>query len=95
MNLNKEKRADPKPRSDFKNVDKKIPHFSNYDDVVLRPRVNRVEDLNKLADEIKSTPTAIVNFLVDVGLECFERSIPKLKDEIKKTVNKKLQNLIK
>jgi hypothetical protein len=95
MNLDKEKRADPKPRSYFKNVEKKIPHFSNYDDTVLRPRINRVEDLNKLADELKSTPTAIVNFLVDVGLECFERSIPRLKDEVKKQVNKKLTKLLK
>jgi hypothetical protein len=84
-----------KDRTDFKNVAKDIPHFANYTDQVLRPRVNRVDDINKLANEIKSTPTAIVNFLVDVGLECFERSIPKLKDEIKKNVDKKLKKLLK
>jgi hypothetical protein len=91
MNLDKEKRADPKPRSDFKNVEKKIPHFSNYDDTVLRPRINRVEDLNRLADEIKSTPTAIVNFLVDVGLEIMERG----KDGMKKELEKKLTKLLR
>ncbi len=95
MNLNKEKRADPKARSDFKNVEKEIPHFSNYSDQVLRPRINRADDLKKLADEIKSTPTAIVNFLIDVGLECFERTLPKLKDEIKKTAEKKISKLLK
>jgi hypothetical protein len=91
MNLDKEKRADPKPRSDFKNVDKKIPHLSDYNDAILRPRINRVEDLNRLADEIKSTPTAIVNFLVDVGLEIMERG----KDGMKKELEKKLTKLLK
>lgn len=95
MNLDKEKRADPKPRTDFKNVEIKINRNSIPDDRVLRPRVNRIDDLNKLADEIKSTPTAIVNFLVDVGLECFERTLPKLKEEIKKDVSKKLVKLLK
>ena len=95
MNLDKEKKAAPKLRKTFKNVEINIPKNSINDDVVLRPRVNRVDDLNKLADELKSTPTAIVNFLVDVGLECFERSIPKLKDEVKKQVSKKLTKLLK
>ena len=80
-----------KDRTDFKNVEKKIPHFSDYADQVLRPRINRVEDLNKLADEIKSTPTAIVNFLVDVGLEVLERG----KDGMKKELEKKLKKLLK
>ena len=91
MNLNKDKRADPKPRTDFKNVEKKIPHFSDYEDAVIRPRVNRVEDLNRLADEIKSSPTAIVNFLVDVGLEILERG----KDGMKKELENKLKKLLK
>ena len=91
MNLDKEKRADPKPRTNFKNVEKKIPHFANYDDNVLRPRINRVDDLNRLADEIKSSPTAIVNFLVDVGLEILERG----KDGMKKELEKKLRRLLK
>ena len=82
-------------RKNFEHVETKINHNAIPDDRVLRPRVNRIDDLNKLADEIKSTPTAIVNFLVDVGLECFERSIPKLKDEIRKKVSKKINLLIK
>jgi len=95
MNSDKEKRADPKPRTDFKNVAINIPKSPIPDDRVLRPRVNRIDDLNKLADEIKSTPTAIVNFFIDVGLECFERSLPKLKDAIKKNVDKKIKGLLK
>lgn len=95
MNLDKEKKADPKPRTDFKNVAINIPKNPIPDDRVLRPRVNRIDDLNKLADEIKSTPTAIVNFLVDVGLECFERAIPKLKDEVRKAATKKLEKFLK
>lgn len=82
-------------RTNFENVEIHIPKNSIPDDRVLRPRVNRIDDLNKLADDLKSTPTAIVNFLVDVGLECFERSIPILKDEIKKNVSKKLSKLLK
>lgn len=84
-----------KQRSDFSNVETHILKNSIPEDRVLRPRVNRIDDLNKLADEIKSTPTAIVNFLVDVGLECFERSLPKLKEEIKKNVSKKISKILK
>jgi hypothetical protein len=82
-------------RTDFKNVEIKIPKNPIPEDRVLRPRVNRIDDINRLADEIKSTPTAIVNFLIDVGLECFERTLPKLKDEIKKTAEKKISKLLK
>jgi hypothetical protein len=80
-----------KSGTNFNSVKMIIPHISNYNDVVLRPRINRVEDLNRLADEIKSTPTAIVNFLVDVGLEIMERG----KDEMKKELQKKLMKLLK
>ena len=92
-NTKKEKYV--KDRTDFKNVAINIPKNPIPEDRVLRPRVNRIDDINRLADEIKSTPTAIVNFLVDVGLECFERAIPKLKDEIKKTATKKLERFLK
>ena len=84
-----------KDRTDFKNVTINIPTNPIPEDRVLRPRVNRIDDINRLADEIKSTPTAIVNFLVDVGLECFERAIPKLKDEIKKSAANKLKKFLK
>ena len=84
-----------KDRTNFKNVATEIKATAIPEERVLRPRVNRIDDLNKLADEIKSTPTAIVNFLIDVGLECFERSIPKLKDEIKKNAERKMRGLLK
>ena len=84
-----------KQRTDFSKVETHILKNPIPDDRVLRPRVNRIDDLNKLADEIKSTPTAIVNFLVDVGLECFERSLPKLKEEIKKNVSKRISKILK
>lgn len=82
-------------RKDFKNVATQIKHNAIPYERVLRPRINRIDDLNKIADELKSTPTAIVNFLVDVGLECFERSLPKLKDQLKIEVNKKLKKILK
>lgn len=58
---------------------------------ILRPRVNRLEDLNKLAEELKSTPTAIVNFCVDVGIEVLSRS----KDEMIKHFKEILKNKLK
>lgn len=57
----------------------------------LRPRVDRLEDLQKLADELKSTPTAIVNFCVDVGIEVMSRS----KDEMIKHFKDVLKNKLK
>jgi len=88
-NVKEERKSQTK--TNFNDVEKKIPHFSNYEDQVIRPRINRVEDLQKLADEIKSTPTAIVNFLVDVGLEILERG----KDGMKKELEIKLKKLLK
>ena len=58
---------------------------------ILRPRVNRLEDLTKLAEELKSTPTAIVNFCVDVGIEVLSRS----KDEMVKHFKDVLKNKLK
>lgn len=92
MNIDKEKRADPKQRSDFKNVAKDLPGFNNY---LYRPVIDQVERLLKISNEVKLNPNVVVNFLVDVGIECFERSIPILKDEIKKTVNKKISKILK
>ena len=46
----------------------------NPEKKTLRPRVDRIDDLNRLADQLKSTPTAIVNLCVDVGIEVLERS---------------------
>jgi hypothetical protein len=90
----KEKRADPKPISDFKNVEIKLPHNSDYK-YDYRPIIEQVERLNRLSNELKSNPSSIVNFLVDVGLECFERTLPKLKEDLRKEVNKKLTKLLK
>ena len=57
----------------------------------LRPRVNRLEDLNKLADELKSTPTAIVNFCVDVGIEVLARSKDEMVKHFKDVIKGKLK----
>jgi hypothetical protein len=83
-------RAKTKDRTNFKNVDKDIPHFANYTDPVLRPVIKRVDELNRLADEISSSPTAIVNFLVDVGLEVLTRGKDEMKKELKNQLTKKL-----
>ena len=58
---------------------------------VIRPRIKRIDDLNRVADQIKSSPNQIVNFFVDVGLDCFEDQLPKLTEQIKKSINKKLK----
>lgn len=80
-------------KKSFNNVEKVLPGFEV--DRVLRPRVNRIDDLNKLSNELKSTPTAIVNFFVDVGLEVLERTMPILKNEIEKEVKKKVNDFLK
>ena len=80
-----------KLRKSFKKVETDLNHTPDIDDRVLRPRVNRIDDLNRLSDEIKSTPTAIVNFLVDIGLEVLERGTAGMKKEL----SKKIQKLLK
>ena len=57
----------------------------------LRPRVDRIDDLNRLADQLKSTPTAIVNLCVDVGIEVLERS----RDEMIKYFEAKIKEKFK
>jgi hypothetical protein len=83
-----------KPKTDFKNVEIKLPHNSDYK-YEYRPIIEQVERLNRLSDELKANPKTVVNFLIDVGLECFERSIPRLKDEINSKVQKKMKGLLK
>ena len=90
----KKVRSYPKERSDFKNVETKINHNA-IPEYTYRPIIENFERLNKIADEIKSSPNTVVNFLVNVGLECFERSIPRLKDEIKTNVEKKIRLYLK
>lgn len=87
-------KVNEKIRTDFKNVETKINH-SPLPEYNYRPIIENFERLNKIADEIKSSPNTLVNFLVNVGLECFERSIPKLKDEIKKNVHKNITKMLK
>jgi len=57
---------------------------------ILRPRIQNINELIKLAEELKSTPTAIVNFCVDVGIEVLTRS----KDEMIKHFKEVLKNRI-
>lgn len=68
-----------------KKIKERIPDMYKY-----RPIIENFERLNKIADEIKSSPNSLANFLINVGLECFERSIPKLKEELKKNLNEKI-----
>ena len=57
----------------------------------FRARINRIEEVKKLADELKSSPTSIVNFLVDTGIEVLNRS----KEELKVELRSKLLKLLK
>lgn len=58
---------------------------------ILRPRVNRYDELNKLAEELKSTPTAIVNFCVEVGIEVLSRSKDEMIKHFKDVLKNKLE----
>ena len=79
-----------KNRTSFKNVETQI-HSSPIPDETLRPRINSVDEIKKLAEDLRSSPTAVVNFLVDTGLEVLTRS----KEEIKQEMIKKLRRLLK
>ena len=57
----------------------------------VRPRITQSEKLKKLAEEMRSSPTSIVNFLVDTGIEVLNRS----KDEIKREYGKKLTKILR
>lgn len=58
---------------------------------VLRPRIQNIEELIKLAEELKSTPTAIVNFCVDVGIEVLTRSKDEMIKHFKEVLKDKLE----
>ena len=57
----------------------------------IRPRITSSDRVKKLAEELRSSPTSIVNFFVDAGIEVLERS----KGEIKQELIKKLTKLLK
>jgi len=77
-------------RKDFKNVETKIPGTRIFDNR-YRPEITNTERLNKLSDEIKSSPQAIVNFFVDIGLEVLERGTNGMKKELAKKIQKLLK----
>ena len=79
-----------KLRKDFKNVETKISSARIFDNR-YRPEITSTESLKRLSDEIKSSPQAIVNFFVDIGLEVLERGT----DGMKKELAKKIQKLLK
>lgn len=58
---------------------------------ILRPRINNIDELLKLAEELKSTPTAIVNFCVDVGIEVLSRSKDEMIKHFKEVLKNKLE----
>ena len=70
----------------FKQVKEKFDSEKN----TLRPRINRLEDLIKLSEELKSTPTALVNFCVDVGIEALSRSKDEMIKHFKEVLKTKL-----
>lgn len=57
----------------------------------LRPRINNVEVVKQLADKLKTTPTSVVNFLVNVGAEVMNRGV----DEIKTEYTRRLKDFLK
>jgi len=57
----------------------------------LRPRIKKIQEVKDLANRYKTTPTSIVNFLVDVGTEVLKRGA----DEIETKYRNKLRDLLK
>jgi len=48
----------------------------------LRPRINSAKEVKALADDLRSTPTALVNFIVDTGIEVLTRGKQEIKREL-------------
>jgi len=57
----------------------------------FRAKINNIDKVKKLAEELRSTPTGVVNFLVDSGVEVLSRG----SEEIKKEIKKRLLNYFK
>jgi len=57
----------------------------------IRPRIANTERVKKLAEKYKTTPTSIVNLLVDIGSEVLDRA----GDEIINKYQNKLRDLLK
>lgn len=58
------------------------------DEYTFRPIVKKFQDLVDLANQIESSPTKLINFFAEVGIEVFKRSL----NEFEKEFREKIQN---
>jgi hypothetical protein len=67
------------------------------DNYEFRPRINpeSAERVQKLGNDFKLSSQKLVNFFVNIGCECMERSLPVLEDSIKKKFTNILNDIQK
>lgn len=57
---------------------------------IYRPKINYVDEVNKICNELKVAPADIINFFTETGIEVLNRALPIIKEDIKKEIQKKL-----
>lgn len=58
----------------------------------FRPIIDQIDELNKLANEFKSSPTKLVNLFTEIGIEILKRSIQELEKDFEQKIIDKLNN---
>lgn len=51
---------------------------------VLKPVIKQIDELNKLANQLNTTPTRIKNYCVKKFIEACNQYIPEMENDIKK-----------
>lgn len=67
------------------------------DNYEYRPQINTdaTERIQKLASEFNLSSQKLVNFFVNIGCECMERSLPVLEDSIRRKFTNILNDIQK
>lgn len=52
----------------------------------LRPVIKRADEINKIADKLNSTPTAVANYCVNIFIDVCNEALPKIESEFKQAL---------
>lgn len=53
-------------------------------ETVTRPVIKKTDELNKIANKLKTSPTSIANYCVDAFIEVCNQYIPEMEKDLKK-----------
>lgn len=70
------------------NSTNKFPDPGEYN---FRPVVKKFAELVDLANQVQSSPTKLVNFFAEVGIEVFKRSLNEFEKEFRERINKTIK----